>query len=278
MNILRMTFALILSHSICAMEEWELDMAISDDDSLFESPIPEQKDLTLEEHTILKKLRYAIREGHKAYITQFLADGGDPDIHTDKFDAYTLLMYACTKDQPEIAALLIAAGADVNARTPWEATPIVCADPGLKLYQKLVAAGADVNAQCSEGYSALIMAAQDGDLDSCEFLIMHGASLHAKPFMGGDTPLLTAASINNEEKCKLMVERQKVYNRGIILALLYFQKHESIYLRVLYTQRNTLLKPHLEKYTLQALLTAKTSQGKCAYDLMQLEWLRPKGY
>jgi len=78
---------------------------------------------------------------------------------------------------------LIAAGADVNARSKNDGTPLMLASimnyP--EVVRALIAAGADVNAkQSSEfeeinGYTALMMASQNCHLDAVQILIAAGS-------------------------------------------------------------------------------------------------------
>lgn len=89
---------------------------------------------------------------------------------------------------------LLAGGADPNRRwgvNNW--TPLMHA---IHKNQKasvevLVAAGADINARCGDGVTALMMAAGYGYADIVKVLLDHGADVHAET-SGGDNALTMA--------------------------------------------------------------------------------------
>ena len=91
--------------------------------------------------------------------------------------------------------LLLAKGADVNARDCRGSTPLIAAAEfaGLPVLELLVEAGADVPAGNHYGRSALHNAAKRDDTEVTKFLIAHGARLNQVCEYG--TPLdLTANS------------------------------------------------------------------------------------
>lgn len=96
-------------------------------------------------------------------------------------------------DTPTLKALLTG-GADPNRR--WGAnnwTPLMHA---IHKNQKasvevLIAGGADINARCRDGVTALMMAAGYGYADIVKVLLDHGADVHAET-SGGDNALTMA--------------------------------------------------------------------------------------
>lgn len=84
------------------------------------------------------------------------------------------------RDTAEAAALLIHAGADVNAREkkPWDTTPLMSAAMSgtIRTAKVLINAGAEINATTSYGESALWHAARKKHVDIVKLLLSHGAN------------------------------------------------------------------------------------------------------
>lgn len=97
-------------------------------------------------------------------------------------DGFTALHYAAFFGSPEAVRALVAAGADVEARSTNqefapEATPLHSAAAAGRIdnAEALLDAGADPNARQHGGFTPLMEAEQRGDLDLAELLIRHGA-------------------------------------------------------------------------------------------------------
>lgn len=300
---------LVFAQQALAMDRWQSWAEITGEDSSGESPVSARKELIPKELALNKELRQAIKgatyQENIDYIVQFLAQGGDVERVIDEDSNYRLLEYACDHNQLEVCRLLIAAGAsvngangdmtplmmahhelmtkllidagaDVNARDTDGKTPLFYAE-NIKQYQLLLQAGADINAADTNGFTALISHILANDQEPCEFLISQGASLHIKTKLG-DTPLLDAAFMQNEELCALIIEQQKKHTQGMIIALLYLKHAGSPCATLLYRQRSKLLKPHLENYTLKALLNARDNNCQRAYNYLKVDFLKPADY
>lgn len=146
-------------------------------------------------------LHRAARRGNVAAIAPLLATGLDPD--TRDPDGDTPLSKALQSDMVEA---LVACGADVNARNPLKATPLMLvagersAEPGA--IRALLAAGADVNAVNYLEQTALMMA-RDGRI--AQLLLDAGAGVDAKA-VNAMTPLMYAAYEGNTDVAEVLLK------------------------------------------------------------------------
>jgi ankyrin repeat protein len=97
-------------------------------------------------------------------------------------DGFIALHYAAFFGSPDVVRALVAAGADLEARSTNqefapEATPLHSAVAAGRMdnAEALLEAGADPNARQHGGFTPLMEAEQRGDLDLAELLIKHGA-------------------------------------------------------------------------------------------------------
>jgi uncharacterized protein len=122
-------------------------------------------------------------------------------------DGWTALHLAAYFGQRDVVAALLAAGADVNARTTnaQNNLPLHAAVAGQhrEIVDLLLESGADVLARQEGGWTALHGAAQDGDRQMIAALLAHGADANARND-GGQTPLVIARSHNQVEAAELL--------------------------------------------------------------------------
>jgi len=122
-------------------------------------------------------------------------------------DGWTALHLAAYFGQRDVAAALLAAGADVNARTTNAQNNLslhaAAAGKHRAVVDLLLSSGADVNARQEGGWAALHSAAQDGDTLMIEALVKHGADTNARND-AGQTPLAIARSHGQAEAIELL--------------------------------------------------------------------------
>ena len=125
-------------------------------------------------------------------------------------DDGTALHFAAFFAQPETARLLVDHGADVHAVSPTfgNVTPLHSAAAGgsAEIVHLVLAAGADANARQNGGFTALHAAAQNGDAAMAQDLLDHGAE--AEPATeDGRTALAIAEEQGHDELAALLRER-----------------------------------------------------------------------
>jgi ankyrin repeat protein len=128
-------------------------------------------DLDLHEAAALGRLEHAGR----ALATQPDAVAGRSP------DGFTPLHYAAFFGRPELVALLIEHGADVNAvaDNPTRVSPLhsAAACANVESCRLLLAAGANPDAQQQAGYTALMSAALHGNRELADALLDSGAAI-----------------------------------------------------------------------------------------------------
>jgi len=121
--------------------------------------------------------------GRRARVRELLAD--DPTlIAAHSHDGWTPLHLAAFFNFPEIAADLLARGADVHARAinAMRNTPLHAAVAGnaTAIARTLLEHGADANARQEGGWTPLHAAAQSGNVELIQLLIEAGATVRVQ--------------------------------------------------------------------------------------------------
>lgn len=131
-----------------------------------------------------------------------------PDVNSRGQDGTTALI-ACLqayhyKDKDvnlkEVVRMLVDAGADPNLADTKGKTPLIANSRNLDIAQMLIAHGANVNARASDGFTPLLNA---GTVDLTRFLLEHGADPFAKTDRG-ETALDWAKQMNRKDQAALL--------------------------------------------------------------------------
>jgi ankyrin repeat protein len=127
---------------------------------------------TLNENGI-HPLSLAIQEGSEK-VARLLLSVPATRLNHENPVGETALMFACLKGRDDLAALLIAKGAQVN-KTGW--TPLHYAATGahLPVLKRLLDASAYIDAESPNGTTPLMMAARYGSAQTVKLLLEEGA-------------------------------------------------------------------------------------------------------
>ena len=150
-------------------------------------------------------LMHAAAFGSLEAMRLLLAAGADVNAKND-FGATALLW--CARDG-EKARLLIEHGAEVNVRSKQGRTPLMLAsmrDGGSDIVTLLLSKGTDVNVSDTRGETALGLAAAYGDVDTMRLLIAKGADIHAANQKGA-TPLIEASTQTRPGAVHLLIQK-----------------------------------------------------------------------
>ncbi|MDE3023407.1 MAG: ankyrin repeat domain-containing protein [Pseudomonadota bacterium] len=117
----------------------------------------------------------------------------------------TPLHFAANK---EIAELLIANGANVNAKADDGTSPLHLAatNDNVSVARVLIEHGADVNAKDKKGVTPLDDAIMFGKKDMLELIVSSGADIMSKD-KTGETPLHYAAYVGNKQAIELLIAK-----------------------------------------------------------------------
>lgn len=120
-----------------------------------------------------------------------------------------------TEPNPEIVRLLLAHGADPNAKSRWDETALMFANTAAKV-KLLAAKGADLEAKDQEGRTALMKASSRGDVDVAGALIDSGANVNAVDSKGSNALFYALDRENTaygDERATLPARRLEIARR-----------------------------------------------------------------
>ena len=137
-------------------------------------------------------LALAATNGNATMVDTLLAAGAPPDTPGPGGD--TPLMIAARTGRTEVLRLLLDAGAAVATTETWKAQNALmwaAAENNVEAVRTLVAAGADVEARSAGHLTPLLFAVREGHTDSVSALLTAGADIDATA-RDGTTPLVLA--------------------------------------------------------------------------------------
>ena len=149
----------------------------------------------------------AAMRGDLAAVRALLAEG--EDVNGALGDGMTALHWAAVKGRLDVAEVLIAAGADLEAGTRLGGhTPLHAASRAAHptLVEMLLRAGGDAAAATSTGATALHFAAASGSAAAVEALARHGADPNVREPEWGQTPLMFAAAAGRASAVRALLD------------------------------------------------------------------------
>ncbi len=138
----------------------------------------------------------AARTGSLDVVNALLAHGADVNAAENR-RGQTALMWAIAQRHPDIARVLIERGANVNAKSH------MVSDLSPKVYSTYYG---PLDVTSKGGFTPLLFAAQQGDLETAKLLVAKGADIHAATEEDG-TPLLLASANGHEDLAIFLLEQ-----------------------------------------------------------------------
>lgn len=151
-----------------------------------------------------KVLHVAVRQGNSDTV-RFLIDNGASIDVLDGTAGESPVEIAVKKFHIDIVDLLLAHGADVNARGLGGKTALYGAarQHQIEIAHRLIAGGADVNLKTDSGDVPLHVAVLNGNMTMAKILIANGADVNIGP--KGETSLMAAARHGAPELVELLL-------------------------------------------------------------------------
>ena len=148
----------------------------------------------------------AAMRGDLAAVRALLRDGAD--VNAAHGDGMTALHWAAERGEPQIAEVLLYAGANIGAVTRiGHYTPLHLAGKAgsALVIEMLLAAGGEVDRRTTTGVTALHLAAASGSAAAVGLLLDHGAEIDAREPAWGQTALIFAAARDRGEVIRVLM-------------------------------------------------------------------------
>ncbi|XP_027200011.2 LOW QUALITY PROTEIN: uncharacterized protein LOC113794122 [Dermatophagoides pteronyssinus] len=151
-------------------------------------------------------LHLATENGHMKTV-DFLTEKFRASVHERTKDGSTLMHLASAAGHPGTAMVFMKKGVALHMPNKAGAKPIhMAASRGhTEVVKAIVQKGESVDSKTNEGYTALHIAVQSGHAQVVEALIGMGAAVQQEAGKNGETPLHTAARIENGRPCVEML-------------------------------------------------------------------------
>jgi ankyrin repeat protein len=135
----------------------------------------------------------ACSDGDTAIVEALLKGGANPNLAA--LEGESPLMAAARAGSVEITGVLLAHGADVTAKDSWKGqTALMRAvgdfEPHADIARVLIENHSDVNAKSKGGFTPLLFAVRQGDLESTRLLVEAGANVNEKAPDGSNVLLV----------------------------------------------------------------------------------------
>jgi ankyrin repeat protein len=152
-------------------------------------------------------LIWAAANGYADVVAMLIANGANLEAR-DKWGR-TALILAAANGYAAIVAMLIAKEADIEAQDKWGRTALICvAEKGYSdIVAMLIASGANIEAQDNDDYTPLIWAAANGYADIVAMLIAKKANLEAQD-NDGRTALIWAAAKGYADIVSMLIAKE----------------------------------------------------------------------
>ena len=150
----------------------------------------------------------AVKKGDAKTVSKMVAEKKDVNI-ANKYGDSPLHM-AIYKKRPDIAAILLNAGADIEAKTKKGRTPLMEAArvDCMECLKLLIEKGADVNIEAPGESSALMSAAKKNNMEAVDLLLVHGADPTVQNAYG-ITPLMSAFQSSYDNRPEMEQNERK---------------------------------------------------------------------
>ena len=150
----------------------------------------------------------AARAGDLETVRTLIAAG--EDVNAPHGDGMTALHWAADAADREMTALLVYAGANLEAGTrigTYVPLHLASRSADATVVTTLLEAGANPNASTTTtGVQPIHLASESGDAEVIRTLVRHGADVDAREASWGHTPLIFAASRNRSEAVRALLE------------------------------------------------------------------------
>ncbi len=155
-------------------------------------------------HEGWEAIHVAAQQGHTEIVRLLLDRGASPNEKTKAGE--TPLELALRGKHPEVAALLIANGADLGGGQAEMALQLAARNGYASLIETLLSRTTRIDAKGDEGRTALHWAVSNGNMEVVRLLLFRGADPNAHDDSGA-TPLHLAVARDRRDLVELLVDR-----------------------------------------------------------------------